>query len=300
MIEASSVIEAIGSFATAGTLVFAVIVYKRGEEKEAFVNIRASLSRLNIDVFKLQQTLSEAQFSKISESIVRRLWEWKGKTSAKVFFERLQNKEYHDHIAQVIHVGRLESGLPDKVEDLVSCIRQVPSQYNESLPVISIALDKFVFYVTHTAMGSISPRMFDHILGNQETVRKNVIPNLKRRSEADELVFTEMVLLVGAGPTVWMESHGLGQKVFEDSAKCIRIITDTFSGLSDAELKKAGEEQREILKSNKIGVCEHAAEEALNYLNLISGNFEKDDFQEIVMACARIIKEMTPSTGREE
>lgn len=286
------IVQIIGAIATAGSVFFAIFVFKRSEERRLFSKTRECLSQLKSTIEEVYSHLDQPNFSFISDLIVNELNELKPENwTLDEFTAFLVDEKSHDLIAQKVHVGRLKCPFIKTVERQLREIEQSVVLLKEKLPIISETIDKLSFYIESPANNSLAPKTFDLALGKPESINRMLIPNLSGLQHESHY-FTEIKNYCAAFPQMVMEQDRLGQKTFVLSERIIQILIKTYSLMTDAQLRAASLKQKSLESKTRSIKNEHAAEDAISFLKLLKSDFSENDWDTIIESKGNIVQLM--------
>lgn len=278
--QLSDLAALLGSTFTGISVLFALIVYKRGEDKQMFSRFRLVLIDLQHNIRRIDRALSEGTFSEIGENITTEIKKIIQKDSTcNDVINYLKNEGNHDYIATAIHLGRNKTKKIEYINDLTELIERVPFEYQEQLPVVSAITNNLISYVNIVARQTISPSIFNQILGSPNAIEKLVIPNVEGIDDVDTL-FQRISLIISAACSSALETRG--QPMFDRSEELLNLLIGTYANMSDAKLRIDSKLQRS--KSNELTKIESnkPIEEAFRALQLVRNQFSHSEWDQIV------------------
>ncbi len=288
-----------GSLLTALSVSFGIYVYRRNEDRHMFASFRDSLGDLRNHVSSLDYLLSESEFSVLGTNVTNRLRALKPpKWSRDEFIKYLVDKNNHSQVAAAIHQGRLDSPSIEPSRQLLAKIRTAPFRYKEQLPVVGLILGKLLFYIERVAATALSPQLLNSGIGNPKAIKEALVPELEKYEE-EEQIFAEIAVFIGSFPAAAMQMDSMGQKLFDESERLIKILADAFSRKSDAELRKSGKQQRKSHSELRKISNEYAIDDAFAYFKAIRSEFTDDEWNRIVESKTRILEYVRRSNEKK-
>lgn len=288
--ELSDYLKVMSSLLTACSILFAIYVFKRNEDRRTFAIFRDSLGNLRRNVNKIDNLMSSPEFSITASNIIHEIRKLKPESySKKDFLNYLEDKANHDHIAHAIYIGRNNSKAIKDGQDTLSEITISPYLYKEKLPITSMVLGKLIFYISRVASTVTSPKLFNLGIGNPESIQKHLIPAIEKY-ENFEHIFAEMSVFTAAFPMTAMQMDQNGQELFDEAEKLIIILSDTFAQMTDAQLRESSKAQKNNYNKAKAINNKHAIEDCFDYLKLLKRHFSGDDWDLIVESKTKILK----------
>ncbi len=288
-------LKVIGAFGTAFSVLWAIFVFRRSEDRQTFSGVRSQLGKIRSKVSQLDSLLSEAEFSRIANSVTVNIRALKSNDCSLEEFTNFIKSEDNDHrnfIARAIHQGRNDCGTIENIEDTIRDLRESTNVFKEPFPITHKAMNKLLFYVLRMGQTSVSPKLINMGIGNPEAINQVLVPELSKYFNNEEFYFAEMSLFISAVPSAALKSDRFGQQTFDESEKMINIIVETMSKMNDAELRKLSSFQKKHYKSLETIDEEHAVEDALGYLQKIRKIFEDSDWDKLVGSKTTIVNLM--------
>ncbi len=289
--EIKDITGIIGSFLSAASILFAVYTYKRNEDRNSFARFRLAMVDYHHFVKKLDAQLSEPVFNEIAFSIAHELQEtFTTDISVDDLIAALKDDENKANYArQAIHQGIRNAPAHEAIDQIIESLDRLPIEFSEQFPVVSGIISKLNFYANRSAIGILSPKVFNQILCNRDAVEKLLEPEL-RKAASIRMAYLEVGILLGAIPRALLEKSV--QATVDDISALVQILVTTFSTLSDAELRVQSKRQKNL--AAKLSSIDHktAIEDAFEYFKLLQETFV-DDWDHIVEAKTRLYENST-------
>lgn len=279
----------IGSLFTGLSVIFALITYRRNEEKNAFKRFRLSFIDARHAIRQLDRFLSEPLFTEIGTNISLELRGlFPEHFTKEEFISYLSDTNNHDYIAQVIYLGRQKSSTIAQTRDLIAQLEKMPFEYKEQLPLVSALFTRLFVYVAQTVDGVISPKIYNTMLGTSDVVKEAVVPNLEDAKDENSIIRKVALILAVASKTLL---EGQGQKVLNETSTLIEMVVNKFSSMSDAELNKQSAVQRSQVSVISSIDKQTAIEDAFEYFKLMKPLFSSTEWDTIVESKTRVYQE---------
>jgi len=225
----------LGSLFTAASVLFAIIAYQRQQDRLLFSSLRTSLVDIEASVNELDLLLNESRLVEVGDRIAGEIRDMVGHNADKsVVINFLEDEKNHNYIATAIHMGINRSKTVDAIDGIAGRLKRLPYLNLGQIPILREIVSGCVFYVTMTAEGAVSPRVFDQILGKAELRKKHVIPAIEAIS-SPALIFQEISVLVSAASGSALKSQG--QAVLDDIRQMMAILTRRITELRDSDLR---------------------------------------------------------------
>ena len=283
----------LGSFFMGGSIWFAIYVYRADRDRSQFSIFRTSLIDIRTSVTLLEELLSERRFVEVGDCIVEELKTLIDSNATKeeivTFFQEPKN---HDLVATAIHMGMNHSNTVKEIESVTRALQRLPYVGANQIPLLRQVLSLSIHYAIKTAKNSISPNMFEYLLGKPEQLEK-VVPEMAKR-ETPLLMFEELSLILSGASDFLLEN--VGQAVFDDIRDMLAMLVDKVSGLTDKELKAL----RTELASVTIDDSKHPVpiDRVLTRLDKMRRLFSASEWDSLVEAKARVQKIAHPSENK--
>ena len=291
---AGTLIALMTSLFTGLSVLVAVWVYRRTEDQRTFAAFRLSLVDLRQNIRELDSLLAEPLFVEIGLAISEDLRQLFPTTPSKDEIKQyVTDKQHHDFISTAIHTGRRQSSTLRRCEKLVTEIERNPFIYREQLPVVSHALSKLITYISRTALGVSSARIFNEIIGNPERFSELTKAQFDTDKVSDVEAFRYIGLMLGMVPVGVMRATG--QKLFDATEQLMVVIIESYTGMADKELRKHGRRQRRMLKKVEEIREDTPVKYAFEYLKLIRGVFAQNHRWDEIVATVTIVEQETSS-----
>ncbi len=285
------IVEILGAIATTGSVIWAIFVYKKNEERRLFAKTRENLSKLKYIVKDIDGHLSQPYFMYISSNIIDELRKLKPKDwSLEQFSDFLIDEKNHDLIAKAVHIGRLNCAFVEKFETQLGSMDQSILSLKQQLPVLFYSIKKLSYYIEYPAQYTMAPKSFDSTLGSADSMKK-IIDDIKKH-KIEEHYFTALANYCAFYPQFLMQQNVLGQKTFDRAERILLIIISNYSKMTDQDLRRSSRKQH-AQQSKLISIdFEHAAEDAVEGLKIIREDFDTNDWDNIVDAKGKIVELM--------
>ena len=280
----------LGSLFAGASVLVAIWIYRRTEDRRAFAAFRQSLVDLGQTVHALDNLLAEPFFNDVSLKICEDLRELFPTDPSKEELKKyICADENHDFIAQAIHSGIQRSPMIARCDELVREIEAHPSKYREQLPVVASLLNILSRHIVHLARAVCSPRIFNEVIGEpKQFILLADASGFDADNVTDFQAFRHIGLMLGGGPGTLMQK---GQRLFDLVEALIQLVADRFAGMSDQDLRTQSRRQRRMLK-RLLEIDEPTGiDDAVQYFGLIRDAFEPEQWNEIISK-ATIVKEV--------
>ena len=123
----------------------------------------------------------------------------------------------------------------------------MPFSYRETFPVAFSIIESLNFYIERVSSGARSARLFDMILGDSETVKKEIAPELEKAENFNQA----QIILENAIAAVPPALLRFGQPTLDHAEKLLIIVADRYSMMSDSELRRQSGIERSL--RSKLG-----------------------------------------------
>lgn len=288
----------LGSVFTGLSVLLALIIYKRNEDRNAFRRFRLSLVDLRHNAQQLDQILSDPLFTEIGINISAELKDlFHGGVTKEQFINYMMDKANHDYIASAIYLGRQKSSVIPTTRELTTQMEKIPFEFRELLPLTSAILMKLNFYIIQTRDNVTSPKIFDFVIGKPDNFGKVVIPTLPS-AENETTVFRHIGLILAATSKILLRKQG--QAVMDEANTLLNLLIDKFLLMADTELREQSRLQRAlsgtISKINK----ETSIEDAFEYFKLLKNIFNASEWDLIVETKTKLYQEAHTKAKQEE
>jgi len=136
-----------GLLVTAASVLFAIFVYRRERDKEAFSKFRLSLVDLRSGLVRLIELLSEGSLSEIGVRIsgeIRRILP--DNATKNDLVSLLNDKTRHDFIVTAIYLALQNSQALSEIREEARELKRIPFEHESHLPLIATILDLSLFH----------------------------------------------------------------------------------------------------------------------------------------------------------
>ena len=286
---ATDIATILGSLFTGASVIVALLVYQRTEDKAAFSRIRLSLIDLQHTVQRLDRLLSEPYFVEVGMNIANEITKLLpaefGKDDLVAYISDDRN---HNYVAQAIHLGRLRSTSIGQVQEAVDALARYTYEFREQLPLVAAVLRSLLSYIIQSAQQTVSPSLFNKILGNPQLFNEMIAPELSKVDDQITLV-QELSNMISLTSDYIMQSRNQG--VFDQSERLLITLIGKFAGMSDAELRAQSKGQRQQTGQIAKVDMKTAVEDAFEYFKLMRPLYSDSEWDFIVEAKTRLYQQ---------
>ena len=252
MMTLSSLAAILSSCFTALSVLVAIVVFKRNEDRTTFTKFRLALVDIRHTFRQLDRALSEPLFSELSRNVVGELeLLFQEQHTPDDFKQFMLDSKNHDYIAQAIHAGRLNSQQLREISRYVSDLQRAPFEFKDTLPAVFMICRSLLPYLLQTADRLISPKFFDQVVGDPEVFTDLILPQIDGIDDTKVMYRKLSVVLAGACGAILM---GQGQAIIDESEKLLETLIDNYSRMSDSELRRELRAQKERHRTSRRSI----------------------------------------------
>lgn len=279
----------IGSFSSAASVLWAIRTFKLNNDKMAFAKFRLNLVDLRHLVKKLDKQLDADTFAEVALGIAEEIRQiFTDDITVEELISSLKDVDQKNYVRQAIYQGITNAPSHKVTEDIIEQLDRITTEFAEQFPIVAAIVRQLNFYGKRAAKGTSSPKTFRLFLNDDEKIDRVFAPELRKQSNA-RLAYREIAVLIADISGRMLDGDEQGN--INDVSDLMEIIINTFSVLSDPQLKKQSVLQKELYKraitkiDNKTSI-----EDAYEYLDLINPVFTRAEWNKIVEAKTRIFE----------
>lgn len=296
--EITQIAQGVGGLATAASLIWGILTYNKTRETNELFSARRALIATSKNISEIDNLLSESHFSGLGDEIAKEMVSMKSNNEPVLeFCHFISSDDGHDFVARAIHLGRLNCQITEKYSARISELNSLSTDLSQRLPIIAYAINKFSFYIRRTTSLASSPKVFDMVLGRPDAMKRLLLPNIDEQTTTEQLR-VEIGLLASACPSTVLKLP-IGQRLFDESEKVIKIIVEAVRSLTDHELRKHSKFELVLEKKLRDINLEHSADDALEALKMVKGIFTESQWDSMVTAKANMVMLVQQQMGEQ-
>ncbi len=297
VIELSKILSTV--FA-AGSILFAIYVYRRNNERQYFSGLRKSLGRYRQLVDETSEIFDEIGLVEVGDSVASHLRQvCPANYSANEIQEFFYTEENSDFIRQGIYLGLGASTTLQHARRLSLELTHTAGEFSEPFPVFRVCLGIMSAYasaiVNTVSSGGLIDGIFAAIREREEV--------FEPQSETDllhpDLIFRQMAIYVTVLHTDFVNNHATA--MLDQIDVIAGEITSHYESLSDRQLRKLSrQEKKKIAHHLERGNAVTDSEKALfEYLKFYKSVLPHEDWDKIVES-KTLLEATTPSRSDED
>lgn len=297
LVDLSKILSAI--FAGASVL-FAVYVFRRNNEREYFSSKREALVQYRLLVEESSELFDEIGLVEIGHSVAAQLRAiCPAELNAKEVQDFFYDEENTNFIRQAIFLGLGESKTLQKAKDTAIEISQLAGKFGEPFPVLRVCLGVMSAYNNAIVNTVSSGHLINEIF---EEVRKNRQPEEVHSEEElfhPDLIFRQMAVYVTLFHDDFINNYAL--EMLGNISSITEILTKEYESKSDRGLRKRSKLEKsniEPLMEKGRGVRD-SKNALFEYLKFYKALIPHEEWDRVVEA-KTLLEAASPSSLDEE
>jgi hypothetical protein len=183
-----------GSVFTALSVLFALFVYRRRQDQEAFTSFRTSLIDIQSNINVIGKVMTEASLSEIGFCIGEQLRAiYPNGCTKQDVIKLFTDDDMQNYVVTAMHIGVRDAVSTTEAFDIIDDLQRLPFQHQSQLPLTSAILKECLSILSNSVFQVSSVGMYSTALFHENN-REILEEQISRLEDIDniDLVFRDM------------------------------------------------------------------------------------------------------------
>jgi hypothetical protein len=286
-IELRDVLQAVSVLVAAGSVIFAVITYKRSRITQQITALRGALGDSRRKVDTLSQLFSEAGACQVGVSVGNQLKEMFGPDLAvDQLAALLADKGNYDIIITAIHEGYLKTSVSAEIDEAIDKFSNVDVSLRTLAPNTSFIMSAGHRIITDIVRLVYSTGHLKQVFDDDGNNLATTTNSLLKKTNIN-LAYADVADSISRVPVQMVQSGG--RNVFTQARKLLEVPSDKLMALTDDELRKYfRSDKQHTTASRDVSTIPASVSTASQILDTITDLFTPRERDEMIRAVAQL------------